>query len=113
MQHLSTSSPLATIRLGLNRLICLWLDSYRVVIQYITPPYNNQLLNKQVCLLGSLLFLIAAYGRAIVCLFTGQYVPCCTNKYIFWLGKNKFDRRNAILAGTGHRGGSRLGDKGR
>jgi hypothetical protein len=25
-------------------------------------------------------------------LFTTQYLPYCTTKYIFWLGKNKFDR---------------------
>ncbi len=25
-------------------------------------------------------------------LFDNQFVSCCTTKYIFWLGKNKFDR---------------------
>ncbi len=25
-------------------------------------------------------------------LYNRQFVPCCTTKYIFWLGKNKFDR---------------------
>ncbi|MDY0078537.1 MAG: hypothetical protein RBR87_14815, partial [Bacteroidales bacterium] len=25
-------------------------------------------------------------------LFDKQFVPYCTTKYIFWLGKNKFDR---------------------
>jgi len=41
MRHLHTSVTQTTIRLDLYRLNCLWLDFYRIVIQYITPPATN------------------------------------------------------------------------
>jgi hypothetical protein len=37
-------------------------------------------------------------------LYCNQFVPCCTTKYVFKLGKNKFDRTNAILVGALRRG---------
>jgi len=45
MRHLHTSGTQTTIRLDLYRLNCLWLDFYRIVIQYITPP--QQISGKQ------------------------------------------------------------------
>jgi len=29
--------------------------------------------------------------KIIWILYGVRYLPCCTTKYIFWLGKNKFD----------------------
>jgi hypothetical protein len=104
MRHLHTSGTQTTIRLGLNRLNCLWLDFYRIVIQYITPPRNKLAASRPFRALSNCLFGMAAYGRTIVCLIAGQYVQACTTKYIFKIGKNRFDRITAILVSAG-RGG--------
>ncbi len=49
---------------------------------------------------------ITGFCHELYCtpLFERQCVPYCTTKYIFWLGKNKFDRSNAILVGAKRRG---------
>ncbi len=37
------------------------------------------------------------YELSRTLLFNRQSLPCCTTKYIFKLGKNKFDRGGAIF----------------
>jgi hypothetical protein len=104
MQHLSTSSPSASIRFGINWLLGLWLGFYRVVILHIITHRNKLAASRSFLAFSNCLFMMVANGRAIVCLFAGQYVQVCTTKYIFKLGRNKFDRTNAILVSAG-RGG--------
>ncbi len=44
-------------------------------------------------------FVCCCHERIHTLLFRKQFVPCCTTKYIFWLGKNKFDRGGPSLIG--------------
>ena len=57
---------------------------------------NNTNLRKANCLFhGTALngFLVCKNDIPPTQIFEGApYLPCCTTKYIFWLGKNKFDR---------------------
>jgi hypothetical protein len=97
MQHLSTSSPSASIRFGINWLLGLWLGFYRVVILHIITHRNKLAASRSFLAFSNCLFMMVAIGQKIVCLIAGQYVQLCTTKHIFWLGKNKFVRRTAIL----------------
>lgn len=58
--------------------------------QRITPP----VLILAFCYEFRLLHLLKPWFYVFSCsvLFCRQFIPYCTTKYIFWLGKNKFDR---------------------
>jgi hypothetical protein len=63
---------------------------YNTDIQVITPPLIN---TGQKWLTGIIrMFVGWAHDHTHTLLFRKQFVRCCTTKYIFWLGKNKFDR---------------------
>jgi hypothetical protein len=80
-----------------------WL--YKIVLQAFTPlPLFLQPYRHSQTWLNYLWYNAAYHGLYDEELFSRQYVHCCTTKYIFWLGKNKFDRTTAILAGAGHGG---------
>ncbi|MBU1368363.1 MAG: hypothetical protein KJ578_06755 [Bacteroidetes bacterium] len=64
---------------------------YNSDIQVITPPL---LINTRQKWLSGLIrqFVACMHDQSHTLLFRKQFMPCCTTKYIFWLGKNKFDR---------------------
>jgi hypothetical protein len=105
MQYLHTSGPPASILFSINSLICLWLLSYIAYNQTITPPlkYKHTPIGP-IWFLKDFMDAVVCYGLSITNLLATNYVQACTTKYIFWLGKNKVDRTNAILVSAG-RGG--------
>jgi hypothetical protein len=70
----------------------LALAAYLFVLQAFTPPplFPQPYRHSQTWL-NYLWYNAAYHGLYDEELFYRQYVPCCTTKYIFWLGKNKFD----------------------
>jgi len=71
-------------------IVCMIKLLYNTDIQIITPPLINPWPKWLTGIIRQ--FVPCTHDQAHTLLFRKQFVPCCTTKYIFWLGKNKFDR---------------------
>jgi hypothetical protein len=101
MQHFHLSSPQAPIHNNPNRLICLLCLLYVSDNLLYTPLKYKSVPIVPICLIKKFIGAAACYGLLITNLLATNYVQVCTTKYIFWLGKNKFDRTTAILVSAG------------
>jgi hypothetical protein len=71
-------------------VVCMIKSLYNSDIQVITPPLINYMQKWLTSLIPQ--FVGCTHDHTHTLLLRKQFVRCCTTKYIFWLGKNKFDR---------------------
>jgi len=71
-------------------VVCMIKYLYNTDIQVITPHLINYMQKWLTSLIPQ--FVGCTHDHTHILLFRKQFVRCCTTKYIFWLGKNKFDR---------------------